>query len=320
VSVSGLTTAEVAQKLEQLLSPLYTSPPQVSVKIETYKSPRAFVVGAVPPATFVLRDDTTLLEILSQLKGLNTNSYVMVYRRAHASAENQDGEQKYDTKPIQIDLERLLQQGDMSLNLVLQPQDVIYVPDAATIGENQRVFVVGALPPATFTIKDGTTLLEVLSQIKEFKSRTYVVVYRRGHADGKSQDGEQGYDKKSIRVDLDRLLRQGDMSLNLVLEPRDVIYIPGGNALRSITVMGEVKRPGPIDLPEDSDMTVLQAIAAAGGLGEWAMPSRIRVLRIRDGQEQTIKVDVSAIMSGKLSQDIQLMPGDVIVVPERTLF
>jgi polysaccharide export outer membrane protein len=84
-------------------------------------------------------------------------------------------------------------------------------------------------------------------------------------------------------------------------------------------VLGEVKYPGPIDLPE-SGMTVLQAIAAAGGLGEWAMPSRIRVLRIRDGQEQTIKVDVSAIMSGKLSQDIQLMPGDVIVVPERTLF
>jgi polysaccharide export outer membrane protein len=84
-------------------------------------------------------------------------------------------------------------------------------------------------------------------------------------------------------------------------------------------VLGEVGRPGPLDLP-DGGMTVLQAIAAAGGLGEWAMPSRTRVLRMRDSQEQTIQVDVSSIMRGKLSQDIELMPSDVIIVPERSLF
>jgi polysaccharide export outer membrane protein len=146
-----------------------------------------------------------------------------------------------------------------------------------------------------------------------------VVVYRRSQTEGQSQDGAPGAEAQPIRVDLDRLLRQGDMSLNLILEPRDVIHVPGGSASRSITVLGEVAKPGSIDLPEGG-MTLLQAIVETGGFAEWAMPSRTRVLRMRDGQEQTMKINVSEIMKGNLNQDIQLMPGDVVIVPERSLF
>jgi protein involved in polysaccharide export with SLBB domain len=298
---------------------MYESKPRVSVRVETYKSRRVFVVGAVPPATFALEDGTTLIEILSQIEALASNSHVVVYRRMHTAEQSQNGAPEHDMEAIQVDLERLLRQGDMTLNFALQPRDVIYVPNAAATAENRRVFVVGAVPPATFPLGEDTTLIEILSQIEDLKSRTHVVVYRRPQSEGQSQDGAPGAAAQPIRVDLDRLLRQGDMSLNLILEPRDVIHVPGGSASRSITVMGEVERPGSLDLPEGG-MTLLQALVATGGFAEWAMPSRTRVLRMRDGQEETIKINVSEIMKGNLNQDIQLMPGDVVIVPERSLF
>lgn len=318
VSVAGMTTSEVAAALKRVLSPTYVLNPQVSVDVRTYKSQRVFVVGAISPATFTLRNDTTLIEILSQLEGLESNSHVLVYRRG----QNPNSRQGYSQDAIRVDLERLLRQGDMSLNFVMQPRDVIFVPTAARKG-GQLVFVVGATRPRTLPLQEGATLIEILSQLDDLETRTHILLYRRAYTDDSAASDTQQLASEPIRVDLERLLRQGDMSLNLVLEPRDVIYIPdaaqGGVVSNSIMVFGEVKRPGPIKLPH-SGMNIVEAIAEAGGFAPWAAPSRTRVLRMQEGKERTIIVNISAVMRGKLSQNIELKPNDVIVVPERRLF
>ncbi|ETX03866.1 MAG: hypothetical protein ETSY2_32135 [Candidatus Entotheonella gemina] len=322
VPVAGLTTDEVAAALRQALSPTYVLDPQVTVEVKTYKSQRVFVVGATSPATFDLQKDTTLIEILSQIEGLESNSHLLVYRRGPETDHGTNTAQGYANDAIRVDLERLLRQGDMSLNFVLQPRDVIYVPTALRKG-GELVFVVGAIQPQTFPLKEGMTLIEVLSKLSALENRTHVLVYRRAQQSDNPPADKPGPEEDAIRVDLERLLRQGDMSLNLVLEPRDVIYVPdasqGGVVSNSITVFGEVKRPGPLDLPENG-MTILETIAEAGGFAQWAAPKRTRVLRMESGKERTITIDVSAIMRGKLSQNIELKPNDVIVVPERRLF
>ncbi len=322
VPVAELTTNEVAAALRRALSPTYVLDPQVTVEVKTYKSQRVFVVGATSPATFNLQKDTTLIEILSQIEGLESNSHLLVYRRGHAQDNGANAAQGYASEAIRVDLDRLLRQGDMSLNFVLQPRDVIYVPTALRKG-GELVFVVGAIQPQTFPLQEGMTLIEVLSKLTALENRTHVLVYRRAQQGDNPPVDKPGSEEDAIRVDLERLLRQGDMSLNLVLEARDVIYAPnasqGGAVSNSITVFGEVKRPGPIDLPENG-MTILEAIAGAGGFAQWAAPKRTRVLRLEDGKERTIVIDVAAIMRGKLSQNIELKPNDVVVVPERTLF
>lgn len=183
--------------------------------------------------------------------------------------------------------------------------------------------MVGAIRPRTFPLTKGVTLLEILSQLDELDSRTHVLVYRRAFADDSASNDMSEQDTAPIRVDLQRLLRQGDMRLNLVLEPRDVIHIPaavkGVSASNAINVFGEVSRPGSIEIPE-TGMTIIDAIFAAGGFSQWAAPRRTRVLRMQDGKEHMIKVDVSAVMRGKLSQNIELKANDVVVVPERRLF
>jgi len=81
-----------------------------------------------------------------------------------------------------------------------------------------------------------------------------------------------------------------------------------------IYVLGEVRSPGAYDVV--SRTTVLQAIAMAGGLTEFAKESGIVLLRNVGGHEEIFSVSIKAITSGRdPGQNVVLGPGDTIVVP-----
>jgi len=83
---------------------------------------------------------------------------------------------------------------------------------------------------------------------------------------------------------------------------------------RRVFVVGEVATPGAITL--SGDMNVLQAIAVAGGLHEYADRKNIVVLRTEHGQEKRLKFNYEDVVKGKnLKQNILLQPGDTVVVP-----
>ena len=71
--------------------------------------------------------------------------------------------------------------------------------------------------------------------------------------------------------------------------------------------MGEVKKPGAIQLPTERKLTVLEAITLAGGFTDIAAPDRTKVLRNANGQNQSIEVKISRITKeGDKSADIFL--------------
>ena len=80
-----------------------------------------------------------------------------------------------------------------------------------------------------------------------------------------------------------------------------------------IYMLGAVKKEGPI--PMTAPVTVLQAIAEAGGLTDYAKRSRIYVLRNEGAKQIRIPCDYGAAMKGNPQFNIQLRPGDTIVVP-----
>ncbi len=64
-------------------------------------------------------------------------------------------------------------------------------------------------------------------------------------------------------------------------------------------------------------MSVLDAVLAVGGLGQFAAGNRARVVRTENGKQTEIKVKLDALVnSGDMKQNILLRPGDVLVVPE----
>ena len=85
---------------------------------------------------------------------------------------------------------------------------------------------------------------------------------------------------------------------------------------RKVFITGEVAKPGAYPLV--STMTVMQLIAVAGGLNEFAEGKSISVMRTEGGQTKTLPFDYKNVANGKKAgQNIVLKPGDTVVVPER---
>lgn len=86
---------------------------------------------------------------------------------------------------------------------------------------------------------------------------------------------------------------------------------------KSVYVLGQVKRPSSIEIPPEKPLTVLEAISSVGGFTDIANTSKVRVLRTKNGKQESIDVDVAQITKqGNKLLDIALMPGDVVFVPQ----
>ena len=95
-------------------------------------------------------------------------------------------------------------------------------------------------------------------------------------------------------------------------EPAVTVAVLGVNSKR-IFLIGEIAKPG--EQPLIPGLTLLQAIASAGGLGQFANAKRIYILRGAAPNQQKIPFDYKkAIKDGNL-QGVTLAPGDTIVVP-----
>ncbi|MGH9555216.1 MAG: polysaccharide biosynthesis/export family protein [Terriglobales bacterium] len=96
-------------------------------------------------------------------------------------------------------------------------------------------------------------------------------------------------------------------------EPRVTVIVAQINS-RRFYILGEVARPGAFPLLPN--MTVLQALSTAGGMREFANPSKIYVLRNENGSAKKYPFNYKQVIAGKrVEQDIQLKPGDTVVVP-----
>ena len=83
---------------------------------------------------------------------------------------------------------------------------------------------------------------------------------------------------------------------------------------RKAFITGEVNKPGPY--PLTSPTTVIQLIAMAGGLREYADSKKIVIMRNENGKPTSLKFNYKDVTAGKnLAQNIELKPGDTVVVP-----
>ena len=86
----------------------------------------------------------------------------------------------------------------------------------------------------------------------------------------------------------------------------------------TVTVLGEVGNPGPVNMPATMDLTVTKVLQAAGGCKQFADKSSIRVTRCdKDGNQTRTYVNINEIgKDGRVDKDMPLRAGDVVWVPE----
>jgi capsular exopolysaccharide synthesis family protein len=104
---------------------------------------------------------------------------------------------------------------------------------------------------------------------------------------------------------------------NYLVNPQVSVFIKEYNK-KLVFIMGEVIRPGSYNIPQDKQLTVLEAITIAGGFTKVASIDGTRIIRVENGVQQYIQVRISDITkAGDKSKDIILKPNDIIFIPER---
>ena len=86
----------------------------------------------------------------------------------------------------------------------------------------------------------------------------------------------------------------------------------------TVTVLGEVANPGPVNMPPTMDLTVTKVLQAAGGCKPFADKRSILVTRCdKDGTQTRTRVNINEIgQDGRIDKDMPLRAGDVVWVPE----
>ena len=197
------------------------------------------------------------------------------------------------------ELESLLQQK--YAKYVEKPQVTVTVKAINSL----KVFITGAVRVSTFTagplpagfpLRGDKRLLTALSQVEILPdadlSEAYIV---RGEI--------------IIPLNLNRLLKDGDMTQNILLKPADTVVIPA--LIKEIAVLGEVNRPGRHKVKRRT--TVLDALAVAGGIKpETAVLHMAYVAR----RGSILSINFKRLIDmGGLDQNILLEDNDIIYVP-----
>ena len=187
------------------------------------------------------------------------------------------------------------------------PQVTIFIKEY----QSKRVFMLGAVKESgPYDLLGRQTLLQLISRAGGLTADAgdEIMVIRQ------LRDGTN----RSFRIPIENLILKGDTTLNIFLEPNDIVNIPADKAV-FVYVFGQVNKPGALEVKKSNIPTLLRAIAQAGGFSDRASKSGVIIKRVgQEGKEVQIKVNVKDIIKGK-REDVQLKENDVVYVPE-TIF
>ncbi len=165
---------------------------------------------------------------------------------------------------------------------------------------SQKFYVLGAVnSPGVYPVDGNASLLETL-----------------GLAGGASEDAdlEQAYvvrDSKILPVSLADMILRGDMSRNVTMRHKDLVFVPTREDAKAY-VVGEVKSSGPVPFVRGR-LTLAAAIGAAGGLdARYADVNKIRIYRGGWDSPQVFTLSSEDVYN--YGESIQLRSGDRVIV------
>ena len=171
---------------------------------------------------------------------------------------------------------------------------------------SRPISVIGAVKnPGNLGFSGRWTLLEALTAAGGISEGHGGIVHVLRRADNGLSD--------QVTIQLDDLLLRADPRVNIPIVANDLINVPASFDV-TVYCLGEVEKPGSLTFKSHERITVLAAIAQAGGLTDRAA-SKIQIRRLGAGSGREMTVDYKKIVAGK-EPDVELKQGDVIVVKE----
>jgi polysaccharide export outer membrane protein len=222
VPAKGLTVMELTNNITTLLERDFLVAPQVSINIIEYNSQKIYILGSVfKPGLYPLKKETTLLEAITMAGGINPQAGKKLLLLKLSLNDIRQGKKvehllgKRKTKDV--DLHALLNKGDISQNLPVHADDVIFIPHAKEVADSS-VYVIGEIRrPGSYTFKDGLTALKLCITAGGF---TDISAPNRAEIIRTTKDGKQ----KIIKINLEEV-NEGEIQ-DITLSPGDRVVIP----------------------------------------------------------------------------------------------
>jgi polysaccharide export outer membrane protein len=174
--------------------------------------------------------------------------------------------------------------------------------------EFARLTVTGqVVKPGPYELKPGLTVMQAIALAGGLTSK----------ADSKNIKliRTEEKEKATFEINIEDIL--SGTAKDVTLKPADLIFVGGGLEAGGeiVVVIGQVRTPG--RYPYKKKMTVVEAIAMAGGFTGIAAPDGTKVIRQVNEKKKVFRVPVNAILQGRQgAKDITLEPNDTISVPE----
>jgi polysaccharide export outer membrane protein len=188
--------------------------------------------------------------------------------------------------------------------------------------ESKRVWLLGRLSrPGVYSLTNSVTLLESISLAGGPSVPGPLASLAAGTGgEGTGSAMEESADLgrsfvmrqgQMLPVDFRRLVREGDLSQNIYLQPDDFVYLPTATA-RDVYVLGAVRLPRAVAYTDS--MTLISAIARAGGALTNGYLSHVAIVRGSLSQPKVAVVDYKAIVKGAAT-DVRLEASDIVYIP-----
>ncbi|NLJ79409.1 MAG: hypothetical protein GX335_00065 [Firmicutes bacterium] len=245
------------------------------------------VLGAVlEPGSYVLKKETTLVDILAQAGGVTPqgdSTQIIITR-------NSQGEEEI----LKVNAFPVLRGRKGGQNPLLAASDLIFVPEghyqALVLGQVER--------PGSYPVGEQTRVLDLLAEAGGTKELA-------GEKINLTRAGE------TKEIDLGALERLGLQNEKIL--PGDILYVPEG--LRQVLILGEVRSPGYYQFRFGD--RVLEAVGLAGGFLESAALEQVSLRRQNESEVELRTIDFEQLLENRYSADnVYLQDGDVILVPK----
>ena len=315
VVIAELTSDEASRKLESVLESKYFKEAHVGISIANFVEGDVLVTGAVKaPGSLTFRGDAilTLMEAIARSGGLTdqaAGNRVRILRwMPGGSMERQS---------IEVDVSKMLDTMDFSQDQYLRSRDIIMVPSRGEEDGVNEFLALGEIgKPGFHPFSANLDVIKAVTRVGglgEFADWSGARILRP------RANGEYAL----IPLDLTRLFGAADMSMNLLLKPGDIFFVPSiRNLVRAqVYLLGEVNQPGAVSLSPGPNSTVARMILDRGGMTEFSNAGKVQIKRTApDGSTKTMRVDVARILKeGSFEEDVPLQDGDVVIVPEKGL-
>lgn len=366
VKVDGLTLKQAAEAVSAKYARILRYP-YVTITLLTPRPVRIAVSGEVNrPGSYTLSTTETgsqLPTVTQALQLAGGTTQVANLREVEIRRPRNSGNDEI----IKINLWEFLKSGDMRRDVALRSGDTIYIPTATTTNlaesvqlasasfatdktEPLNIAIVGEVyRPGPYIVTTGTIKTQVAGTVGD----TQVIGSERPPTITRAIQLAGGIKPladirqiqvrrltrsgtgQAIQIDLWKLLRQGDVSQDLILQDRDTVIIPTATSLSAadatelaaasfspdtiqVNVVGEVKVPGIIKLPPNTPLN--QAILAAGGFNVRARKRSVELIRLNpNGSVTRRKIAIDLARGIDEATNPILRKDDIVVVDRSSL-